>query len=226
MSMAIIKLENITKTYTVEGAPLTVLDVARFAIQPREWVSITGPSGSGKTTLLHILGCFDHSTTGSYHLNGRNVSHLNEAELAGIRSTHIGFIFQRFHLLPALTAEENIALPLHYQGASAYFIKQKVGEMLKLVGLENRSAHYPYQLSGGQQQRVAIARALVTNPPLILADEPTGSLDSKTGEEVLRFLQTLHKEQSITIVMITHDQEVASYGSRQVRIRDGKIANI
>ncbi|MDQ5890755.1 MAG: putative transport system ATP-binding protein [Candidatus Dependentiae bacterium] len=219
----IIELIDLTKTYTVGDQKLTVLSIPHLAIAPREWISITGQSGSGKTTLLHILGCLDVPTTGTYLLNDINTTTLNTADQTAIRNKTIGFIFQRFHLLATLTAAENIALPLHYAGLSTQLITERVNEMLTLVGLQARKDHYPHQLSGGQQQRIAIARALVTKPTLILADEPTGSLDSNTGQEILKFLKELHATYPITIVLITHDPEVARYGTRQLHIKDGSL---
>jgi putative ABC transport system ATP-binding protein len=184
-----------------------------------------GPSGSGKTTLLHILGCLDTPTTGRYLLNNHEVAHLSAQKQAKIRNTMIGFIFQRFHLLPGLTAAENIALPLHYAGVPSGIIKTKVHEILARVDLTKRSAHYPHQLSGGQQQRIAIARALITEPPLLLADEPTGSLDSQSGKTILTLLANIHQEHAVTIVLITHDATVASNGTRTIHIVDGKITD-
>jgi putative ABC transport system ATP-binding protein len=219
----LITLKKITKTYTNGGESLTVLSIDDLTIMPREWVSIIGPSGSGKTTLLHILGCLDSPTTGSYHLDGVAVADASAQTLARIRNTSIGFVFQKFHLLPTLTAAENIALPLEYAGFSQEEIAQRVQEYASLVELEHRMQHYPHQLSGGQQQRVAIARALVTKPRIILADEPTGNLDSKTGETILTFLKKLHQEQAITIVLITHDRAVAEQGTRVIEICDGAI---
>lgn len=218
-----IQLTNLTKTYHSGEEQLTALSIPELTVSHGEWLSIIGPSGSGKTTLLHLLGCLDLASTGTYMLNGTNVAHLTPTEQAHIRNKYIGFIFQKFHLLPSLTAEENVALPLHYAGKDAMYIKKKTIELLGVVGLTNRKTHYPYQLSGGQQQRVAIARALVTDPQLLLADEPTGSLDSHTGTDFLQFLTTIHKHYQCTIGLITHDASVATYGTRTIQLKDGVI---
>jgi len=219
----LITLTNITKLYYAGDQTVTALSVPALTIHATEWVSIIGPSGSGKTTLLHLLGCLDTPTTGSYTLNNHPVAQLNATDQAHIRNKDIGFIFQKFHLLPALTAEENIALPLQYAGASTPEIAKKVSCLLETVGLSNRRHHYPHQLSGGQQQRIAIARALVTQPKLLLADEPTGSLDSQTGAEFLTFLSQLHQQHPLTIALITHDAAVAAYGNRIIQLKDGII---
>ncbi|MDQ5940859.1 MAG: putative transport system ATP-binding protein [Candidatus Dependentiae bacterium] len=218
-----IELHFLTKTYQVGGEPLTVLDIQKMTIAQREWVSITGQSGSGKTTLLHILGCLDLPTAGTYLLNSVDTTHLTPATLSKIRNSTIGFIFQRFNLLATLTAAENIALPLRYAGLDPQTIAERLDEMFTLIGLNERRNHYPHQLSGGQQQRIAIARALIIKPSLILADEPTGSLDSTTGQEILKFLKMLHSAYPITIVLITHDPDVAAHGTRVVHIKDGRI---
>jgi putative ABC transport system ATP-binding protein len=223
MEPSLIELSHITKLYTSGEQTVCALSIPALNVHTREWVSVVGPSGSGKTTLLHMLGCLDTPTTGTYSLNGHNVSHLSPTQQAHIRNTMIGFVFQKFHLLPALTAAENLALPLHYAGLSHTQITHNVTEMLKRIGLSNRSTHYPHQLSGGQQQRIAIGRALITNPPLLLADEPTGSLDSVAGNTILTFLKELHTEYPITIVLITHDPLVASHGTRTIHIVDGHI---
>jgi len=223
MTTPLIKLSHITKQYTRGEQSVCALSIPSLTIYEREWVSIIGPSGSGKTTLLHILGCLDTPTTGQYTLAQNQVAHLSAARQAYIRNTKIGFVFQRFHLLANLTAAENLALPLQYGGYPQATIPGMVASMLTRIGLNNRSSHYPHQLSGGQQQRIAIGRALITNPPLLLADEPTGSLDSNTGKMILAFLQQLHEEYPITIVLITHDQTVASHGTRTINIVDGLI---
>ena len=222
-SPSIIELTNVTKTYQSGDQLLTVLTIPHLSITEHEWVSIIGPSGSGKTTLLHILGCLDLPTTGTYLLNKANVANLTPAAQAVIRNKYIGFIFQKFHLLPSLTAAENIALPLHYAGRSTAYIEKKTTELLNVVGVKSRSTHYPHQVSGGQQQRIAIARALGNEPQLLLADEPTGSLDSQTGAEFLTFLTQLHQEFPCTIALITHDASVAAYGSRTIQLKDGFI---
>ena len=225
MKKPLIELSHITKHYSSGEQTICALSIPKLTINQQEWVSIIGPSGSGKTTLLHILGCLDRPTTGDYILNTHSVACLSPTQQAYIRNTNIGFIFQRFHLLQALTAAENIALPLHYAGYSQSSITHAVADMLNRIGLSNRSHHYPHQLSGGQQQRIAIGRALITNPPLLLADEPTGSLDSQSGKTILTVLKELHSTCNITIVLITHDALVASHSTRTLQIVDGSITH-
>jgi len=224
MNTPVIALRNLTRIYPLHDASFTALAIEDLTIQIHEWVSIVGPSGSGKTTLLHILGLLDRATTGSYFLQGKDTTQLSATQQALMRNQTIGFIFQRFHLLPMLTVAENIALPLHYGNHGARAIQRRVYEMLEVVGLTAHANKYPHQLSGGQQQRIAIARALAPQPTLILADEPTGSLDSKTGELLLDFLQELHKNTPhLTLVLITHDASVAAKGTRTIHMRDGRI---
>ena len=201
------------------------LDDVSLTVEKGEFVTVTGASGSGKSTLMHILGCLDKPTAGKYFLRGEDVSDLSPADLAVIRNKQIGFVFQGFNLLPRTTATENVEVPLLYSRPlmSAVERREKATEALDLMKLSDRSSHHPNQLSGGQQQRVAIARALVNKPDLILADEPTGNLDTATGKEVMQTLVKLREERGITIVLITHEIEIASYGSRIVSIRDGKI---
>lgn len=201
---------------------LQALKDVNLSIYPREFVAIVGPSGSGKSTLMNMIGCLDVPTAGEYYLNDNEISKLRDDQLADIRNYTIGFIFQGFNLLSKLTALENVELPLMYQGVDNATIRKKAIEALEKVGLGERINHKPSELSGGQQQRVAIARALVTNPPLILADEPTGNLDSKSGIEILRMLKELHS-QGNTIVLITHDNNVAMQARRLIRIQDGEI---
>ena len=191
-------------------------------IQKGEYLSVLGPSGSGKSTLMNIIGCLDTPTSGNYVLRDRHINDLDEAELADIRSREIGFIFQNSQLLPRLTAQKNVELPLIYAGVSPKERKKRAREMLERVGLSDRMGHYPNQLSGGQQQRVAIARALVGNPSILLADEPTGALDQKTGKQVMSLFEELNKE-GHTIIMITHDMNIASYGHRVIHIIDGEV---
>ncbi|MFL2846438.1 MAG: ABC transporter ATP-binding protein [Pseudohongiellaceae bacterium] len=201
------------------------LDEVSLTVEQGEFVTVTGASGSGKSTLMHILGCLDKPTSGRYFLRGEDVSDLSPADLAVIRNKQIGFVFQGFNLLPRTTATENVEVPLLYSRPlmSATERREKALEALDLMKLSDRASHHPNQLSGGQQQRVAIARALVNKPDLILADEPTGNLDTATGKEVMQTLVKLREERGITIVLITHEIEIASYGSRIVSIRDGKI---
>lgn len=215
-----IHLQDITKIYPIGKRELTVLNGVNLHIVRGEMVAIMGPSGSGKSTVLNLIGCLDTPTSGSYYLEGREVSHLRRDELAQIRGQKVGFIFQTFNLLPRLSALANIELGLRYAGGSD---RKRAMEVLTQVGLSDRSNHRPTELSGGEQQRVAIARALVKNPPLILADEPTGNLDSHSGEEVLSILTSLHNEQDITMVIITHDQNIAHHCQRIVHLKDGQV---
>jgi putative ABC transport system ATP-binding protein len=215
-----IQLQNITKVYPMGAGELTVLRGISMHIKPGELVAIMGPSGSGKSTVLNLVGCLDKPTSGSYYLDGREVSQLSSTELAEVRARKIGFIFQSFNLLPRLSALANVGLGMRFAGGVNH---TKVLEALEKVGLSSRVNHRPTEMSGGEQQRVAIARALVKNPPLILADEPTGNLDSRSGEEVIRILTKLHAEQNITMVMITHDAKIASCCQRTIFIKDGQV---
>ena len=222
--MSLIQLEQIYKIYN-EGKENEVraLNGVTLSIGRGEFVSIIGASGSGKSTLMNVLGCLDLPTRGSYHLNGKLASRMNDDELSHIRNVEIGFIFQGYNLIPALDALENVELPLIYQGVGAEKRAKIAREALERVGLGDRVHNYPSQMSGGQQQRVAIARAIATHPPIIMADEPTGALDSKTGEQVLGILRQLHKEQGTTVLLITHDNKVAAAAERVIRIADGQI---
>ncbi len=217
-----IELHQITKTYTLGKRQLQVLKGIDLCVEQGELVAIMGPSGSGKTTLLNIIGCLDKPTLGSYHLDGKEVSSLSSTELAAIRARKIGFVFQTFNLLPRLSALANVELGLKYAGMDD---RDLALEALRRVGLADRASHRPTELSGGEQQRVAIARALAKRPPVILADEPTGNLDSKSGEEVLSLLTDLHKEQGITLVMITHDPDIAQRCQRIIRLKDGLVVS-
>lgn len=217
-----IEVKDLRKTYVLGGEEVHALDGVSMKISDREFVAIEGASGSGKSTLMNMLGCLDVPDSGEVILDGRPVKTLNENELAAIRNEKIGFIFQQFHLLAKLTALDNVELPLIYQGIGQEKRRQMAVEKLTKVGLEKRMDHKPGQLSGGQQQRVAIARALAAGPSLILADEPTGNLDSRSGKEIMELLRELHG-QGNTIVLITHDPKVAEQAGRQVRIMDGKI---
>ena len=222
--MSLIQLEQIYKIYN-EGKENEVRapNGATLPIGRGEFVSITGASGSGKSTLMNVLGCLDLPTRGSYHLNGKLASRMNDDELSHIRNVEIGFIFQGYNLIPALDALENVELPLIYQGVGAEKRARIAREALERVGLGDRVHNYPSQMSGGQQQRVAIARAISTGAPILMADEPTGALDSKTGEQVLGILRQLHKEQGTTVLLITHDNKVAAAAERVIRIADGQI---
>ena len=218
----IILAEDLCKTYELGGQIVKALDHVNVRIEPGEMVAIRGPSGSGKSTLMNILGCLDPADSGRYVLAGDDVSKLHKNRLAAIRNRRIGFVFQTFNLLPRMTALENVELPMHYAGRSDAIPQAK--KALELVGLGDRMHHEPNQLSGGQRQRVAIARALVNDPAIVLADEPTGALDSRTGEEILALFKTLNAKGN-TIIVVTHDAAVAAHCQREIVIRDGKIAN-
>ena len=220
--MAIIEAHDIVKRYELGGDTILALDCISFRIEEGEMLAITGPSGSGKSTLMHIIGCLDHVDSGSYVLAGEDVSRMSRRRLAEVRNRHIGFVFQTFNLLPRLTAIENVELPLLYSGRKD--ARDPARAALETVGLADRMRHEPNQLSGGQRQRVAVARALVTNPAIILADEPTGNLDSKTGEEILSLFQSLNS-QGRTIIIVTHDLEVAAHCRRQLKLKDGRIVD-
>jgi putative ABC transport system ATP-binding protein len=217
-----IKAEQLVKTYNLGGDIIRALDGIDFSIHVGEMVAITGPSGSGKSTLMHIIGCLDRPDSGRYFLAGQDVSKMNRNELAEVRNRRIGFIFQTFNLLPRLSALENVELPLLYAGRRE--AKQQARAALEMVNLSDRMKHEPNQLSGGQRQRVAVARALVTDPAILLADEPTGNLDSKTGIEILALFKRLNAE-GRTIIVVTHDMEVARHCQRQIHLKDGQIVN-
>jgi putative ABC transport system ATP-binding protein len=223
MSELVIAAQDIRKVYRLEGGlEVHALRGLDLEIRRGQYVAIMGPSGSGKSTLLQILGCLDVPSSGSYKLAGQEVSELSEDDLSAIRNQRIGFIFQAYNLLPRANALHNVALPLMYRGTPTKARIERAREALARVGLENRLDHRPNQLSGGQKQRVAIARALATDPDILLADEPTGNLDSKTGEEILGLFQELHQE-GRTIIMVTHEQDVAEHCEEIVRVRDGKV---
>ncbi|TCL68580.1 putative ABC transport system ATP-binding protein [Hydrogenispora ethanolica] len=217
-----IKMENICKVYRMGDTEVWALDQVSLMIEEGEMVAIMGPSGSGKSTIMNMIGCLDQPSSGSYRLAGREVANLSERELAAIRNQEIGFVFQSFHLLPNLTALQNVELPLVYAGAPPAERHQQALDALKKMGLEQRIHHKPRELSGGQQQRVAIARALVNGPKLLLADEPTGNLDSRASVEIMGIFQDLHRK-GMTIVMVTHEPDIATYTQRILRFRDGKI---
>ncbi len=222
--MALISVHELTKTYRVGEIAVHALRGVSLDIDTGEFVAVVGPSGSGKSTFMHILGCLDRPTSGSYSLGGRDVSRLNDDELSGIRNRQIGFVFQGFNLLSRTSAVENVELPLLYGGkVSPAERRRRAMEALATVGLTDRASHHPNQLSGGQQQRVAIARALMNNPSILLADEPTGNLDSRTSLEVMDIFQALKESRGITIVLITHEHQVAEYGSRIITFKDGRI---
>jgi len=215
-----IHLQDITKVYPMGKQELTVLKGVNLHIEQGELVAIMGPSGSGKTTILNLIGCLDKPTSGSYLLEDREVSRLSSGELAQVRSRKIGFVFQTFNLLPRFSALANVELGMRYAGGSD---RRRAMEALAKVGLSDRTNHRPTELSGGEQQRVAIARALVKNPPIILADEPTGNLDSRSGEEIISILTSLHAEQGITLVLITHDASIAHHCQRIINLKDGQV---
>ena len=217
-----IELENIVKIYTLGEVEVAALNGVDCHIKTGEMVSIMGPSGSGKSTLMNLVGCLDRPTSGRYLLDGKDVSRLNDDELAEIRNKKIGFVFQSFNLLPQATAVSNVELPLVYNGARNRH--QRALEALELVGMSPRASHRPSEISGGEQQRVAIARALVSNPSLILADEPTGNLDTQTSQGIMLLLQRLNN-QGITIVLVTHEEDIAAYTQRTIYLRDGKIVS-
>jgi putative ABC transport system ATP-binding protein len=219
----IVETVGIWKIYEEGGAPLPVLRGVSVVIRRAEIVALRGPSGSGKSTLLNILGCLDRPTRGRYFLGGRDVSTLDPTAQAWVRLHYIGFIFQTFHLIAHSTALENVALPLHYAGMPRPEAHERARALLDRVGLSQRLDHRPNQLSGGQRQRVAVARALACKPRLILADEPTGALDTRTGQEILALLLELHAEQQLALVLVTHDPAVASVAHRQIELRDGRV---
>lgn len=223
--MSMIELKDITKKFSVGGEDVYALKNVSLEIERGEFVSIIGPSGSGKSTLMNILGCLDAADSGTYILDGMEINSYTDNQLAQIRNEKIGFIFQSFNLLSRLTAEENVELPLIYRGVRPAERRRRVEEVLKRVELTARRQHNPTELSGGQQQRVAIARALVTNPSILLADEPTGNLDSKTGNEILQMFHELHEAQN-TIILITHDEKIASQARRCVHILDGRLSEV
>jgi putative ABC transport system ATP-binding protein len=223
--MALIEVEAVCKVYRMDGVTVEALKGVSFGISEREFVAIMGPSGSGKSTLMHVLGCLDVPTSGRYRLDGVEVGSLSRDGLAGIRNRKIGFVFQGFNLLQRMSALENVELPMLYSGVPSKERIKRALAALRMVGLEERKDHRPNQLSGGQQQRVAIARALVNDPPLILADEPTGNLDTKTSVEVMELLVSLNEERGITIVLVTHEPDIAHFSKRIIRVLDGSISS-
>ncbi|MBA2407521.1 MAG: ABC transporter ATP-binding protein [Chitinophagales bacterium] len=220
----VISLENITKTYILEKVIIPALININLTIKKNEYVALMGPSGSGKSTLMNILGALDTPSSGKYFLNGTDVSSMTDNELAVIRNKEIGFIFQTFNLMPRMNALENVALPLIYAGQNKSGRDQRAKEVLKAVGLEERMDHKPNELSGGQKQRVAIARALVNHPSIILADEPTGNLDSKTSLEIMDIFDKIHREGN-TVIIVTHEEDISHFAHRIVRIKDGEVAS-
>jgi putative ABC transport system ATP-binding protein len=223
--LPVISTRGLVKTYQVGEVEVRALRGVTLDVQRGEFVSVTGPSGSGKSTLMHILGCLDRPTSGQYFLEGQDVSRMSKDQLAEVRNTRIGFVFQGFNLLSRTSALDNVELPLLYSNArlKASERRSRARAALEAVGLHERAGHHPNQLSGGQQQRVAIARALVTNPSILLADEPTGNLDTRTSIEVMGIFQRLNRERSITVLVITHEHDIAEYGTRVIACRDGQI---
>jgi putative ABC transport system ATP-binding protein len=221
----VISVKNLVKTYVVGEVEVKALRGVNLEVPRGEFLAVTGPSGSGKSTFMHIVGCLDRPTSGQYQLDGQDVSTMSKDALAAVRNKKIGFVFQGFNLLSRTSALDNVELPLLYgaNGLKTADRHKRAVEMLELVGLGNRSDHHPNQLSGGQQQRVAIARALINNPSILLADEPTGNLDTRTSIEVMGIFQRLNQERGITVVLITHEMDIAEYGTRTVMFRDGHV---
>jgi len=219
----LIDVKNLIKIYKMGDNELKVLKGVSLSIDKGEFVAITGFSGSGKSTLMHLLGCLDVASSGEYFLDGTNVSTANDDELADIRNQKIGFVFQKFHLLPDLTTLDNVALPQLYAGVKESLAREKAAKLLDLVGLSHRMDHYPYQISGGQQQRVAVARSLINNPSIILADEPTGNLDTATGNTILQVFRELNANQGVTIIIVPHEPSIAAKTRRIIELVDGNI---
>jgi len=219
----LVELKNVSKVYKMEKVEVLALKGVNMKIKRGEFVAVVGPSGSGKSTLLHMIGCLDRPTKGEVILDGIDVSKLSDNELSRIRAEKIGFVFQFFNLYPTLTALENVELPMMIVEKNRKERKRRARELLKIVGMEKRAEHLPSQLSGGERQRVAIARALANDPPLILADEPTGNLDSKSGKEIVALLDKLQEEKGKTIVMVTHMQDIAKFAERLIYLKDGEI---
>ena len=221
--MSLVELRNVKKSFRLGGEQVEILHGIDLVVEKGEFVAMMGPSGSGKSTTMNILGCLDKPTSGQYFLDGRDVSELNRDELAAIRNSTIGFVFQGFNLLQRTSAVDNVELPMLYAGVHAKERRERAKEALVRMGLGERLYHEPSQLSGGQQQRVAIARGIVNHAPILMADEPTGNLDSKTSDEIMRLFQQLNREEGITIILVTHEPDVAAFAGRELLFRDGVI---
>lgn len=221
--MKVIEMRGVTKSYHMGNTVVHALDGVDLEIGKEEFIIVMGPSGSGKSTLMNMIGCLDTPTEGHVFLDGVDISELSESELATIRGKKVGFVFQKFNLIPSLTAAENVSLPLSFQGVPRSEHRERAKKYLELVGLGDRIDHKPSELSGGQQQRVAVARSLVNEPDIILADEPTGNLDTKTGEHIMQLLKDLNKERGTTIIIVTHDVRLKDTGTRLIELQDGKI---
>ncbi|MBI2946995.1 MAG: ABC transporter ATP-binding protein [Verrucomicrobia bacterium] len=219
-----IQLSDLHRTYQIGGSPVRALKEVNLRIDAGEYVSVMGPSGSGKSTLLHILGCLDRPTSGSYRFANEETAHLEEGQLSRLRRHQIGFVFQFFHLVPRLTAEGNVELPMVFAGVESEQRRERARQALELVGLTARAGHRPDQLSGGEQQRVAIARAVVMNPALLLADEPTGNLDSVSGQEIVDLMESMNKK-GLTLIVVTHDPKIGDRARRQIRLADGLVVS-
>ncbi len=222
----ILILEDVVKIYKMDGVETIALRGVSLKVKKGDFIAIMGPSGSGKSTMMHIMGCLDRPTSGKIYFEGRNVSGLSDNELAEIRNRKVGFVFQSFYLLPRYTAIQNVELPLIYQGISPKERREKARMIVERMGLSARINHRPTQLSGGEQQRVAIARALIINPAILFADEPTGNLDSKSSHEIMDLISRLHKEENLTIILVTHERDIAEYAEKIVRMQDGRIIDI
>lgn len=223
MSMHLIEIQNVSKIYKMEDVEVSALKNVNLKVGKGERVALMGPSGCGKSTLLHIIGCLDRPTKGKVMIEGKNASDLDDNQLAKIRGNKIGFVFQFFYLIPTLSALRNVMLPMNFAGKLKNEKEKRARELLKMVGIEKRVDHLPSQLSGGERQRVAIARAMVNSPEIILADEPTGNLDSKSGKEILEILMRLNKEEKVTLVIVTHDKIIADHAERIIYLKDGEI---
>jgi len=224
--MKVVVFDNVSKIYRTKFYEVVALKDINLEIEKGEFITIMGPSGSGKSTMLNLIGCLDKPTEGELYIKGTSISGLKDHELTDLRRNSIGFVFQQFNLIPTLTARENIELPMIFRRAESHIRKKKAEKLLEIVGLEDVADRKPVEMSGGQQQRVAIARALANDPEILLCDEPTGNLDSKTGEQVMEILKNLSEEREVTVVLVTHDESLKKYAERVVRLRDGRITDV